>query len=188
MVSLRCESKASSCHGRLESQKGFKYLLEAFSKVSAKIEARLAILGRGSQMDELKRLSEKLGITSNVVFLGFQKNPYKYLANGDLFVLSSLWEGFPNALAKAMACGIPVVSTDCPSGPSEIITDGVNGLLVPPADPEALAGTVLRVLKDKEWATELAGAGRKRAEDLEASRVAGMYDAVLKRVLLRQKD
>ena len=173
--------------GRLEPQKGFKYLLEAFPKVVAELDARLAILGRGSQMDKLKRLREKLGITSNVAFLDFQKNPYTYLADADLFVLSSLWEGFPNALVEAMACGVPVVSTDCPSGPREIITNGVNGLLVRPADSGELAGAMMRVLRNKELARDLANVGRKRAKDFAVDRVVDKYEMMFRKVLSMDK-
>ncbi|MCD6154738.1 MAG: glycosyltransferase [Candidatus Verstraetearchaeota archaeon] len=162
--------------GRLELQKGFKYLLEAFAKVTAKFDARLVILGKGSQINELKKLGEKLGITSRLAFLGFQKNPYKYLARADLFVLASLWEGFPNALVEAMACGIPVVSTDCPSGPSEILSNGEYGSLVPCGDSMALAEAIEGILSNKEKAAMLAAAGQKRANDFCVTRIIAQYE------------
>lgn len=169
--------------GRLVEQKGFSFLLRAFSVVREESPARLVILGRGDQLKELQTLASKLDIDQDVAFLGFQSNPYKYVANADLFVLSSLWEGFPNALVEVMACGIPVVSTDCPSGPSEIITSGENGLLVSPADPDALAEAILRVLRDNKVATKLVEGGKKRAADFDVGRTVGEYELAVRSIL-----
>jgi len=162
--------------GGLSEPKGFSYLLKAFSVVSGELSSKLVILGRGSQLKDLQALAKNLGIDKNVDFLGFQSNPFKYLAKADLFVLSSLWEGSPNALVEAMACGIPVVSTDCPSGPSEIITHGKNGLLVPVKNPEALANAILRVLTDKYLAVRLSEAGKERVKDFEVSKIIPKYE------------
>src|SRR3989344_3438419 len=117
---------------RLEKQKGQEYLLRAFVKVRKEIpHANLVILGEGELGQSLKDLSKQLGIQESVYFLGWQKNPFKFVARSKVFVLSSLWEGFPNTLIEAMVCGLPVISTDCPSGPNEIIENGKSGLLVP---------------------------------------------------------
>ncbi len=162
--------------GRLEPQKGFKYLLEAFPEVVAGFDARLAILGRGSQMDELKKLSEKLDITANVAFLGFRKNPYKFLANADLFVLSSLWEGFPNALVEAMAASKPVIATAI-GGISEIVEDGKTGVLVPPHDLEALKQAILGLVASPKLRGEMGGDAYKQVkENLDISCVVHYHE------------
>ncbi|MFS1517071.1 glycosyltransferase [Bacillus sp. SCS-151] len=108
--------------GRLNKQKGQCHLIRAFSRVKAlNPNAKLVILGEGVLKEELEQLAEELKIKQDVHFLGFQQNPFKYINKSKVFVLSSLYEGFPNALAEAMACGIPIISTDCLSGPREIL-------------------------------------------------------------------
>lgn len=108
--------------GRLSKQKGQHHLINAFDKVRESIpNAQLVFLGQGGLEEELTKQASKLGLSDSVHFLGFQKNPFKYISKSKVFVLSSYYEGFPNALAEAMACGVPVISTDCPSGPREIL-------------------------------------------------------------------
>lgn len=162
--------------GRLANQKGYSYLLRAFQMVRNKLPARLVILGRGDKKEELENLARNLNIDEYVTFLGFQSNPYGLIARCDLFVLSSLWEGFPNALIEAMTCGIPVISTDCSSGPKEIITSGVNGLLVPVGNVNILANAIISVLTDKKLSNKIAKNGRKRVMDFEAEKVVKEYE------------
>jgi glycosyltransferase involved in cell wall biosynthesis len=169
--------------GRLTKQKGFPHLLEAFRLVRDEIPARLAIIGEGEDYDQLVALAGELSLQEDVAFLGFQPNPYKFMAHADAFILSSLWEGLPTVLVEAMACGAPVVSTRCPSGPEEIISDGVDGLLVPPADAKALAKAILGLLKDKESAGKMARAGKKRAEDFRVEKAVGQYEELFKSFL-----
>src|SRR5690625_3087537 len=107
--------------GRLVEQKDFRTLLNAFSRVSQIINSRLIILGKGPQECELTELSKDLGIEEKVSFLGFKNNPYKYMSKADVFILSSQWEGFGHVIVEAMATGTPVISTNCNSGPAEII-------------------------------------------------------------------
>lgn len=123
--------------GRLTKQKGFDLLLKAFSKLDNNY--RLYILGEGEEKDNLIKLADKLNIKDRVYFLGFQKNPYKYLAQADLMVLSSKVEGLPNVVLEANALGIPVVAFDCPGGTREIIKNGLNGFLVKCEDVDKLA-------------------------------------------------
>lgn len=162
--------------GRLTIQKGYSYLLRAFQMVRNKLPARLFILGRGDKKEELENLAKDLNVDEYVKFLGFQSNPYRLIARADLFVLSSLWEGFPNALIEAMTCRIPVISTDCSSGPEEIITSGVNGLLVPVGNVDILANAIIKVLTDKKLSNKIAKNGRKRVMDFEAEKVVREYE------------
>lgn len=114
--------------GRLENQKGQQHLLNAFSIVKKKIpNAQLVLLGEGNLETNLRTLSKELNIEDNVHFLGFQSNPFKFISRSKVFVMTSYFEGFPNALAEAMACRIPVISTDCKSGPREILAPYENG-------------------------------------------------------------
>jgi len=169
--------------GRLTLQKGFAYLLKAVHVLlSEGIPCRLVILGRGSEQERLEKLAVELGINTNVNFIGFQQNPYKYLARSSVFVLSSLYEGFPNVLLEAMALGVPSVATRCPTGPDEIITEGVDGILVPPADEKSLAGAIKKLLQDEALRKKLGEAGRKRAEDFEVGKIVKQYEDVIESV------
>ena len=121
-------------------------LLKAFAIVRSKRPARLVILGDGKLYDELKRQAEKLHIARDIDMPGFVDNPYKYMARASLFVLSSIYEGLPTVIVEALACGCPVVSTDCPSGPAEILDHGRYGILVPVKDEKALALAMIHAL------------------------------------------
>jgi len=134
--------------GRLHPQKDFETLIRAFAKVRENINAKLIILGEGEKRKELKELVKELNLREDVKLPGFVDNPYNYMADADVFVLSSRWEGLPNALIEAMACGTPVVSTDCPSGPREILEDGKYGKLVPVGDVNMLAKAILETLEN----------------------------------------
>lgn len=170
--------------GRLTRAKGHKYLLDAFRVVLGEVSnARLMILGIGEERDALERYATQLGIASNVTFLGFKDNPYKYMARSDVFVLPSLWEGFGHVIVEAMACGVPVVSTDCPSGPAEIITDGRDGILVPAADSQAMAHAIVSVLKDPQLRDSLRGNGFERAIDFEAKKIVRQYEQLFLNLL-----
>lgn len=128
--------------GRLTKQKDFPTLIRAFALVRAKHPARLMILGEGEERPKLEALVRELGLEDDVSMPGFVDNPYAYMARAAVFVLSSAWEGFGNVLVEAMAVGTPVVSTDCPSGPAEILEGGKWGKLVPVGDVEGLAGAI----------------------------------------------
>ena len=125
--------------GRLEENKGFRTLLSAFAMLLMRRRARLIVLGKGPQLSVLLSQAKDLGIRDHVDFPGFVANPYPFMASADLFVLSSRAEGLPTVIVEAMACGCPVVSTDCPVGPAEILEGGRLGELVPVGDPRALA-------------------------------------------------
>ncbi|WP_367027468.1 glycosyltransferase [Methylococcus sp. ANG] len=132
--------------GRLTQQKGFPDLIAAFARLRRDRLCRLVIAGEGGDREMLERLAEELGVSEDVSFTGFLPNPHALIARCSLFVLSSLWEGSPNALTEAMALGRPVVSTDCPSGPAELLEGGKYGPLVPVGDVEALAAAMAHAL------------------------------------------
>jgi glycosyltransferase involved in cell wall biosynthesis len=151
--------------GRLCRQKGFDLLFEAFGRIAREFPAvRLIILGKGEERDVLRALADSLGISARVDFPGWLPNPHAVISRASVFVLSSRYEGFPNALLEAMACGTPVVSTDCPSGPREIL-EGEAGLLVPNEDPAAMAGALQALLSDPLLRERVGRRGKARVEE-----------------------
>ena len=132
--------------GRLIPQKDFQTLIQAFARVRQTRSVRLVILGEGQERAALERLVRHLSLERDVRLSGFVPNPYPYMARASLFVLSSRWEGLPGALIEALFCGVPVVATDCPSGPREILADGKHGQLVPVGDVTALANAIEKSL------------------------------------------
>ena len=128
--------------GRLEEQKDFPTLLKAFDRVRKTTPSRLIILGDGEDRDALESLIDSLGLKGWVDLPGFVLNPFAIMKKVSVFVLSSKWEGLPSALIQALACGCPVVSTDCPSGPSEILDRGKYGYLVPVGEAKAMAKAI----------------------------------------------
>jgi glycosyltransferase involved in cell wall biosynthesis len=125
--------------GRLEQQKDFPTLIRAFANVSACRSARLMILGDGQERSNLEALIDQLGLQQEVRLPGYILNPYPYMSNAALFVLTSRWEGLPGVLIEAMYCGSPLIATDCPSGPREILANGQYGRLIPVGNEKALA-------------------------------------------------
>lgn len=162
--------------GRLREQKDFVTLLRAFARVRAARPCRLIILGEGQDRGVLEAEVEALGLRDAVQLPGFVPNPYPYMRAASLFVLSSRWEGLPTVLIEALACGCPVVSTDCPSGPHEILEGGRWGPLVPVADPDALAEAILVSLGQDHPRSELRG----RAQRFSFERALDDYTALLR--------
>lgn len=132
--------------GRLQALKDFPTLIHAFALVRQQRHVRLMILGEGEQCQNLETLIDELGLKSDVALPGFVSNPYAFMSKASVLAMSSLCEGFGNVIAEALACGTPVVSTDCPSGPGEILQHGKYGTLVPLADAQALAEAILTTL------------------------------------------
>ena len=161
--------------GKLHPQKDFPTLMRAFARVRAEREVRLVILGEGGERRALEALAKKLGLEKDVDLPGFVENPFAYMARASVFVLSSTFEGLPGVLIQAMACGCPVVSTDCPSGPSEILLGGEYGPLAPVSNPEALAEAMLTVLDSPVAADRL----RERANFFSFERSSQRYLDVL---------
>jgi glycosyltransferase involved in cell wall biosynthesis len=166
----------SAC-GRMVYQKNFTLLLEAFSLINNKIDSRLLILGEGEEKNLLEDLVAKLGIQGKTFFLGFKRNPYKYIAASDIFILSSRWEGFGNVIIEAMSCEVPVVATKC-FGSEEIITNGVNGILVQNEKPEKMANAIIRLTKDKDLSNRLIDGGKKRIMDFTMEKMISEYERV----------
>lgn len=166
--------------GRLTRQKEFPTLLRAFARVRARLECRLIVLGEGEERSALAGLARELEVDEDADFPGFAANPYAHMAGADLLVLSSAWEGSPNVLTEALALGVPVVSTDCRSGPREVLADGRYGPLVPVGDAEALADAIVRTLREPLPAETLreAVAGFTRAASTAGyTRVLGLAPA-----------
>jgi glycosyltransferase involved in cell wall biosynthesis len=133
--------------GRLSEQKDFPILIRAFERVRRNRPARLLILGEGEERPALEAEVRQRGLEQDVSLPGFVPNPYPYMVRAGAFVLSSRWEGLPGVLIEALYCGAPLVATDCPSGPREILADGRYGQLVPVGDTGALAGAIEMALK-----------------------------------------
>jgi glycosyltransferase involved in cell wall biosynthesis len=169
--------------GRLTAQKDFPSLIRAFAKVRAQKPCRLVILGEGELRGELEALVASLDLSADVALPGFTDNPFAWMRQSSLFVLSSAWEGFGNVLVEAMACGTPVVSTNCPSGPAEILENGRWGRLVPVGDVDALADAMLATLAETTHADVAT-----RAQDFGVEQaVAGYLGLLLHQSITHQR-
>ena len=160
------ESPVIITAGRLTRQKAHWNLIRAFAEAKKAVpDAKLVVLGDGELKGFLQELSAGLGIRHDVIFAGFQKNPFRFISKAAVFAFTSLWEGFPNALLEAMACGVPVISTDCPSGPREILSPDTDfhiktdspeyakyGILMPVFDGEIKDASAPLVKEEKIWA------------------------------------
>lgn len=162
--------------GRLLKLKGFHDVIEALPMVLKQVQVELYILGDGPERDNLLQLAKSLAIDDNIKFLGFQRNPGQFMGQSDLFVLSSYYEGFGNVIIEAMALGLPVIATDCPYGPGEIITDGKNGLLVPVGSPRELANAIIKVLTNAKLQLSLSKSGKESVDKYSGSIIASQYE------------
>lgn len=166
--------------GRVGHQKGFDLLIEAHARVRARgVEHDLLILGKGDDLEGLRALARSLGVEESVHLPGYVPNPYPFMAHATVFALSSRYEGFANVVTEALACGAPVVSFDCPSGPGEILEGGRYGVLVPPEDVPALAGALGALLTDPARRERLRGEGRGRARDFAPEHIVPQWERVL---------
>lgn len=202
--------------GRLIEKKGYQNLIRAFKLVHEKHgNIRLIIIGTGMLKTKLEKLARDLGVSQNVTFLGFVKNnPYKYLRRSKFFVFSSLYEGFGNTIIEAMACGLPIISTDCKYGPREILDDnpiydksvrkplrGKYGILVPSLpilqpneysthpilrEEKMLAQTIIDLIKSGSLQTHYSGMSRKRVHDFKTNKMGELHYRLFKEVLNTQ--
>lgn len=165
--------------GRLVDDKDHRTMLQAFAKVNEQIKSKLVILGEGELEKELKSFAKELGIEDRVYFAGFQKNPYVYFKQADVFALSSKREGFGHVLAEALAVGVPVVSTACKPGAIEVLAGGKYGKLSSVGNAAALAKNMLEVLTlDEGKRNEMINQGLARANEFNAKTIVKQYEEV----------
>lgn len=170
--------------GRLVGVKGFSTLIEAFAKLRKNVDARLMILGEGTERAALEKRIKELNLQEHVKLPGFAENPYAYMARADVFVFPSLREGLGNVLIEAMACKIPVVATDCDFGPREILADGKYGRLVVVGDAQALAEAMEQALADPDDLE----AAYQRALDFSVEKIAKRYLEAFEALLGENED
>jgi glycosyltransferase involved in cell wall biosynthesis len=173
--------------GRLTRQKGFDLLLEAFAEVAAEApHASLTIFGEGPEREALMAQARELAIDTRVTFGGLTETPGAWLAGTDIFILSSRYEGFPNVLVEALAGGVATIAFNCPWGPSDILNDGKDGLLVEPENVEALASAIRRLINDADLRARLGAAAPRAARRFNLPKVLAQWDSVIDQVTERK--
>jgi glycosyltransferase involved in cell wall biosynthesis len=168
--------------GRLHPQKGVDLLLEAYACSRARERYRLVLVGDGAQREALRALAERLGVAGRVVTTGFVDNPWSLMSRARAFVLPSLWEGFGNVVIEAMACGAPVIVTDCDFGPREVVRHGESGLVVKTGDVTALSAAIDHVALSDSLRDGFARAGESRARDFDLPVIVKRYEDLFREV------
>ncbi len=170
--------------GRLFPVKGFDVLVTAFSAANARVPNwHLNIWGKGPERKTLEQMVENLGMASQIRFHGITNRPYDILRGADIFVLPSRVEGFPNALVEAMACGLPVISTQFGGAANDIVQDGVNGMLVPPGNPEALANSLVHLMTDSDKRARLGDQASRVVDQFSTERVLTKWEEAVSMVV-----
>ncbi|MFN0196681.1 MAG: glycosyltransferase family 4 protein [Planctomycetaceae bacterium] len=178
------EEKKLIAVGRLSPQKGFDLLIEAFSRIADQHpDWSLEIIGEGPDRQQLEQLSREKSLDRRISFIGWVQTPMERLQHADAFVLSSRYEGFPNALLEAMACGLPVISFACDSGPAEIIRHEIDGLLVPAEDIDQLAGAMSRVMSDDSLRARLSSQAIEVSDRFSRDLYFQRWESLLRHVL-----
>ena len=163
--------------GRLTKQKDHITLLKAFNKIHSNIDCNLYIIGEGSERRNLEKFIKNNNIDDKVKLLGYQNNPWKFLSKSNLFVLPSIWEGFGNVIVESMLIGIPVISSDCPSGPREILNNGKSGKLFQVGDYNHLANIIKEIISSDN--SELINYAKLRSKDFTIEKITQEYQKVL---------
>jgi glycosyltransferase involved in cell wall biosynthesis len=171
--------------GRLSPQKDVPTTLVAFAELLKSHEARLVVVGEGPQLAELQSCADELGIAENVWFAGHQANPYKYMAQSNVFVLTSIYEGIANVLAEALACGVPIVATDCPTGPTEVLLGGRAGKLVPIGDATAVSAAIKQFLDDSSLNDSFSEGIAESLKRFQTEMAAKAYVDLIQRLISR---
>lgn len=164
---------------RLSFEKGVNYLIEAFSDLVKRMDARLIIVGDGKERRNLEEMARNLSIDDKVTFLGLTENPYKYLSKMDIFVLASLWEGFPTAVVESMVCKVPVIVTRSVGGIEELVEDGTSGFLVSPKETKGLSDCIYRLLQDKGLREKVASEAARKAEQFDSCNITRQYESLI---------
>jgi glycosyltransferase involved in cell wall biosynthesis len=172
--------------GRLSAQKGVEYLLQAMALARPLKKFRCVIIGDGEKRSELEALVKQLKLTEDIAFLGRQSNPFKFMHRATCFVLPSIVEGLPYVILEAMACGCPIIATDCAPGVRELLGESQRGLLVPPKDPTTLAEAMLKILQDAEFRERLSHSGLEFVKRFSAEKVAAEYEAIILKAIKGQ--
>lgn len=167
--------------GRLDKIKGFDFLVQAFAELLKKVDSKLVIIGEGEERSSLCKMIQELGLQENVTLLGYQGNPWKYMVRADVFVLSSLVEGFPNVIGEALALSLPVLAVDCSPGVREYLQEGKCGVLVP-RDLTALAKGLEHLLTDDNLRKRLARQAGRRVSDFDLPRVVQSYESIIRSI------
>jgi len=172
--------------GRLTRQKGFDILIKAFAKI--KTPARLAILGEGPDREKLLALAQAENVTDRLIMPGFIANPTAWLCQSDAFILSSRWEGFGHVIVEAMAAGIPVIATNCPYGPADIISHGKNGVLVEEGNIHELSVAIEDILVNKDKAVRLSNFASESMRKFSTAEILNKYISLFSAVLSIDKN
>jgi len=163
--------------GSLIEQKGFDILIRVFAHLADQ-SAILVIIGDGIELEKLRQNAKSLNVLNRVIFVDHDTNPYRYMRRATIFALPSRYEGFPNVLIEAMACGAPVVAFDCPTGPREILGNNVWGKLVPQGDEHLFRLSIQYLLDDEYARIALGQLAKVRAADFRAEKIAGQWEAI----------
>jgi len=172
--------------GRLDAQKGFDLLIEAFSRLPSRRPSRLTIYGEGPERARLEALRDRLGLGYRVSLPGASTAPGGWITEADMLVIPSRFEGFSNVTAEAAVTGVPLVAFDCAYGPREMIRDGQNGLLVPPEDVDGLAAAMARLIDDDGLRRSMTACAPVSRAALHPSRILGQWDALIAGVMQRR--